>query len=571
MQTKRSAKFARVKRAFRSRRGPVIVGTLLLIGLIVWLLPRRVDRVVPADGTASWDAENAPPRRQVVWKSPEEISNLLPDDSPSTRLATPRLTDGGATLYLTRRDENGRADIYRARLLDGRWQPAMPVAELNTAGDEIGPALSRDGQELFFYSNRPGGRGGFDLYVSSRKKNGWSVPRNLGDRVNTAADEYSPAISPDGKTLYFASNRTSETVDSQKTAASREVWNATIRTRRGKRTFDLFASRRDGGDWRTPEPLARLNRKDSSEGTPYPSPDGAFLYFASDRKSRPGEKRNLDLYRARIVNGRIGRAENLGPRINTAAHETEPALSPEGFTLLFSSDRFDGKDRLFSSSAQEVFVEQEWDTSHLSVIPSFWWWTLAASLLVAVLLAVLTYRYRERMLEKVLPARFFFGSVLVNLLLLLLLAVWKLDVIELIAQGLSDHQETETPVVRGVIDSSGNSDGDARKAFERVDDLTPVKRTAESQSAIPQVDDTAAMNRVELSIPKTVTKRVPFSPSRNVILLKPPERRLEPARKQPVKQQVVNRMALVRREPVQLAKLENNRLEPAQKPDELKI
>ena len=76
-----------------------------------------------------------------------------------------------------------------------------------------------------------------------------------------------------------------------------------------------------------------------SWSAPAVSPTGSFLYFASDRPQRPGEPPNLDLYRARIVGDSFGEAHNLGPSVNTPGHETEPALSPEGFTLVFSSDR----------------------------------------------------------------------------------------------------------------------------------------------------------------------------------------------------------------------------------------
>ena len=86
------------------------------------------------------------------------------------------------------------------------------MAPEGTAGallDVPRPALvvTQDGRQLYFCSNRPGGHGGFDLYVAERTGAGWGKPRNLGPKVNSPADEHDPAPSPDGLSLYFASNR----------------------------------------------------------------------------------------------------------------------------------------------------------------------------------------------------------------------------------------------------------------------------------------------------------------------------------------------------------------------------
>ena len=66
------------------------------------------------------------------------------------------------------------------------------------------PSISADGNNLYFISNRPGGVGGTDLYVSHRNKNGWSEPKNLGDKINTPDNEMFPFITEDN-ILYFAS------------------------------------------------------------------------------------------------------------------------------------------------------------------------------------------------------------------------------------------------------------------------------------------------------------------------------------------------------------------------------
>ena len=72
-----------------------------------------------------------------------------------------------------------------------------------------GTFISRDGLSLYFNSNRPGGFGGLDIYVSKRANlcDPWGPPENLGPTVNSAGNDQTAAISPDGRRLYFASDR----------------------------------------------------------------------------------------------------------------------------------------------------------------------------------------------------------------------------------------------------------------------------------------------------------------------------------------------------------------------------
>jgi dipeptidyl aminopeptidase/acylaminoacyl peptidase len=98
----------------------------------------------------------------------------------------------------------GGWDLWQARLRDGRWQDAAPLA-LNTAGDETDPYFSRDGSTLYFASNRPGGRSGFDLYrVTVQADGSLGAVVALPPSINTRADERRPALRPDGKALLFA-------------------------------------------------------------------------------------------------------------------------------------------------------------------------------------------------------------------------------------------------------------------------------------------------------------------------------------------------------------------------------
>ena len=105
------------------------------------------------------------------------------------------------------RDGKIKLKIYTAKLntSKGIWENIEELPFNSNDFDCMHPSVSADGQRLFFSSNRPGGKGGLDLYVSYLQKGKWGNPVNLGDTINTAKNEIFPFIHPDN-TLYFASN-----------------------------------------------------------------------------------------------------------------------------------------------------------------------------------------------------------------------------------------------------------------------------------------------------------------------------------------------------------------------------
>lgn len=103
-------------------------------------------------------------------------------------------------------DVGGDQDIYTSRqLADGSFAPATPVAELNTAVHDFMPNIRKDGLEMVFNSNRPGGFGGQDVYTATRASTSapWSTPVNLGGLVNTPGNETRSSLSWDGARLHF--------------------------------------------------------------------------------------------------------------------------------------------------------------------------------------------------------------------------------------------------------------------------------------------------------------------------------------------------------------------------------
>jgi hypothetical protein len=126
--------------------------------------------------------------------------------------------EGVTTLYFTRSvgprcgfgDPSEKCDIYASTLNDdGTFGTAVRVDELNSGFRDTRTAIRNDGLEFFLTSSRPGGLGSIDLWVSTRETtlDTWSTPVNLGPTVNTPANDGAPALSCDATTLYFFSNR----------------------------------------------------------------------------------------------------------------------------------------------------------------------------------------------------------------------------------------------------------------------------------------------------------------------------------------------------------------------------
>jgi Tol biopolymer transport system component len=119
------------------------------------------------------------------------------------------MTADGRMLFFTacnRPGGKGQCDIYVSRRVGGNWSiPVNLGSPVNSRYSEKHPTISADGQRLLFSSDRPGGKGSYDIWISHWNGEGWSPPENLGDSVNTAGLEQSPFIHPDQKTLYFSS------------------------------------------------------------------------------------------------------------------------------------------------------------------------------------------------------------------------------------------------------------------------------------------------------------------------------------------------------------------------------
>lgn len=164
---------------------------------------------------------------------------------------------------------------------------------VSTKANESQATIGPDGQRIVWASDRAGGAGGWDLWQAQLREGRWQDPQPLA--LNSARDERDPAFSPDGRWLYFASDRSG-----------------------GRGGFDLYrAAVAADGSVGKPEALAGLNTRDD-ERSPALRPDGLMLLFARNGKQGQG---GFDLYRSAVHADGFGAALALPAGLNTAADE----------------------------------------------------------------------------------------------------------------------------------------------------------------------------------------------------------------------------------------------------------
>jgi hypothetical protein len=192
--------------------------------------------------------------------------------------------------------------------------------EVNTAYGELGASISLDGLTLYFgdggpFPTRPRTSGGGDIWVTTRETldTPWAMAKRIGTPINSSSTDSTPCISPDGLSLYFASDRPG-----------------------GSGAEDLYVAIRSNpyAPWEAPVNLGERVNSSSLEIFPSISPDGLTLYFCSLRSG----KGKIFVATRTSVNDLFGSAENIGPPVNSP--ETEefcPYIMPDGQTLFFTA------------------------------------------------------------------------------------------------------------------------------------------------------------------------------------------------------------------------------------------
>jgi len=126
-------------------------------------------------------------------------------------IANPSISANGTLYYQYSYGEKGW-DLYRSRFTDGKYgEPENLGDKINTLHNESAPFIAPNESYLLFHSNRPGGYGGMDIYVSYEQPDGsWGQPINLSKKINSSASDWRPILSPDGNYLFFSSYKTLE-------------------------------------------------------------------------------------------------------------------------------------------------------------------------------------------------------------------------------------------------------------------------------------------------------------------------------------------------------------------------
>ncbi|MFC1793417.1 LamG-like jellyroll fold domain-containing protein [Planctomycetota bacterium] len=207
--------------------------------------------------------------------------------------------------------------------------PTNLGSTVNRYSNEQSPSISADGLSIFFTSQRSGGSGSDDIWVTTREtiNDPWSTPVNLGSTVNSSVDDDHPSISADGLSLYFSSDRSGG-------LGNTDIWITTRAT-----TND---------PWTEPVNLGSTVNSKYAEWCPNISNDGLSLYFSDFITSyRPGGYGIMDIYvtTRSTVSDLWSTPVNLGPTANSSGNDLSPDISADGLTLFLECTRSVGLGR----------------------------------------------------------------------------------------------------------------------------------------------------------------------------------------------------------------------------------
>jgi hypothetical protein len=282
---------------------------------------------VPSDVPPAPNPSIAAQLSSAGWSEWSEPVNLgAPVNSAFTEQNS-ALSKDGLTLYIQSNRPGGLGGndlwVSHRASLESPWEAPVHLGNiLNTAGAEGGPWLSNDEHLLFFHSDRPGGMGDRDIWVSQRRDKhddfGWETPVNLGPLVNTAGAELSPAVvevGSGGHTLYFQRG--------PQGLSGVDIYQVTISG--------------DGVPLGAGEIVAELSVPGANDASPNPSKDGREIIFASTRLGGGG---GLFVSTRRSVNDPWEEPVSLGGSLSAAANG--PKVSRDGRTMMFFSTRAGG-------------------------------------------------------------------------------------------------------------------------------------------------------------------------------------------------------------------------------------
>jgi Tol biopolymer transport system component len=237
----------------------------------------------------------------------------------------PFVAQRGDVLYFASNRAGGLGGLdiwYSVRNESGAWGDPVNFTEVNSPQNDLCPMAHRNGKAFLFISNRPGGCGGDDLYVTRRHTTrGWAAPVNLGCTVNSAANEASPSLLE--TELYFSSTRAGG-------------------------LGDIYVSPFDGTAFGAPVLAPGVNSA-QDDLRPNLRRDGLEIFFDSNR---PGGLGGLDLWTSTraSMSAPWSTPTDLGSGVNSSVNDLRPSLSWDGRTLYFGSVRAGGE------GSQDLYV-----------------------------------------------------------------------------------------------------------------------------------------------------------------------------------------------------------------------
>ena len=368
--------------------------------------------------------------RSVLWEPPsptilpqgEQTKNIK--KGPSGNFEAAFSSDGRKMAIVLEQDQG--ADIF-VSIWDGRvWSSPEPLIGVNSKFNERGPAFSLSGDKLFFSSDRDGGRGGYDIYVTSFDGKKWGSASPLGPTVNTSSNETGPAPSMDESGLYFSSDREGN--------SDQDIYYA----KRGDSAPDEESKFQeslavDELNSRSDDIQAALTRR------------GSLVFMSSDRQSDS----RYGVYMSRIIDGQVRDPERVDLYLNDE-NVRDPAVRMDGFDLLFSTD-YGASDagssdyRLYRSTTREVFGyydSSRWEEFKLAIGKLKWWLIAAIAALLALIYLLETWQDITSLLHKCIAA-----SIAAHLLLLLLATAW------FITQEFEPEPESELSEIEISLDA----------------------------------------------------------------------------------------------------------------------
>ncbi len=222
---------------------------------------------------STWDTINH------KWNPSEDVPGNV--NTPAHDACT-SISPDGKQIFIYKNDvtdhESRGGDVFVSKVVNGKWKTPEALGKpINSSYWEGGACIAPDGKTLYFISERKGGYGHADIWMVKRiSKTEWGKPVNLGAEINSEFDEVGVFLAPDGKTLFFSSNG-----------------------KGSMGSYDVFKSNLEGDKWSKPVNLGYPINTVYKDGPIVISADAQTAYFASERKGGLGES---DIYSADLSN-----------------------------------------------------------------------------------------------------------------------------------------------------------------------------------------------------------------------------------------------------------------------------